>query len=122
MVARTDDVEERKEVGSLAGARKHGGGTALELADLRRHGVVRGVLQARVEIARLVEVEEPPHVLGRIVFPCRRLIDGDLARFRITGTIAALDAGGAEMLCHMKLLCTFVSMGAKRRWAPRIRS
>ena len=104
VISLAQDVEQREEVRRLAGARQHASGTALELGDLCRNGVVGGVLQTGVEISRLLEVEQTTHVLGRIVLPRRRLVDGDLTGLTVAGTIAALHAGRSKMLCHALLL------------------
>ena len=88
------DIEHGEEIGRLAGRRQHGSGAALELGDLRRHRVVGGVLQARVEIARLLKIEQLAHMLARVVLPRRVLIDGNLARLGIARAIAALHADG----------------------------
>ena len=107
VVAAPGDIEDSEEVRGLAGARQHRGGSALELADLGCDGVVGGVLQARVEVAGLLEVEQLAHVLGRVVLPRGRLVDGNLAGFGVTGAITALYARRSDMLCHkLLLLCT----------------
>ncbi len=101
VVARPRDVEHGEEIGRLAGRRQHGGGAALELGDLRRHRVIGGVLQARVEIARLLKIEQLAHVLARVVLPRRVLIDGNLARLGIARAIPALHADGFYGLGHV---------------------
>ena len=100
VVAAARDVEHGEEVSRLARRREHGRRAALQLGDLRRHGVVRGVGEARVEIAGLLEVEQAAHVLARVEFPGGGLVDGNLARLAVAGTVAALHAGGSDALAH----------------------
>ena len=100
MVAAAGDIEHREEVGSLARRGQHARRTALERGDLGRHGIVGGVLQAGVEVAGLLQVEQAPHVLGRVVFPRGGLVDGHLARATVLGLVAALHADGIDGLGH----------------------
>ena len=60
MVARTDDIEHGEEDGGLPGGCQHGGCAALKRGDTRRDGVVRRVLQAGIEIAAGLQIEQPP--------------------------------------------------------------
>ena len=92
VVAGLREVENRVEVGGLAGGREHGADAAFQRADLVRHDVVGGVLQARVEVARGFEVEEFAHLFARGVAPRRGLVDGELAGLAVFGLPAALDA------------------------------
>ena len=100
MVAFVADVEQGEEVGCLTGGGEHGSGAAFHFADLGGHGVVRGVLQARVEIPRLGKVEESAHLLARRVFERRRLDDRRCARFAVVRLVAALHADGVNMFAH----------------------
>ena len=63
------NVKDRKEVRSHARAREHRSGAALHLADLSGNQIARGVLQTAVEVARLLQVKQLAHVLGRVVLP-----------------------------------------------------
>ena len=101
MVARSGNVEHCEEVRRLARAGQHSCRAALKLADLRRHVIVRGVLQARVEVARLFQVEQLSHVLRRVVFPRGGLVNRNLARLRVARSITALHARGPHMLRHV---------------------
>ena len=69
VIASTGNVKDRKEVRRHARAREHRSGTALHLANLGGNQVARGVLQTTIEVARLLQVEQLAHVLGRIVLP-----------------------------------------------------
>ena len=69
VIAGTGHVKNREEVRSHARAREHRSGTALHLADLGGNQIARGVLQTAVEIARLLQVKQLAHVLGRVVLP-----------------------------------------------------
>ena len=100
VVSRAGDVEDGEEVRRLAGARQHGGGTALEFGDLCGHVVVRWVLQAGVEVTRLLEIEQAAHMLGGVVLPRGGLVDRHLAGLSVPGTVAALHAGRSDMLGH----------------------
>ena len=100
VIARTRDVEHGEEVRSLPRRREHGRRAALELGDLGRHGVVGGILQARVEVPGLLEVEQAAHVLARVELPGGGLVDGQLARLAVAGTVAALHASGADGFAH----------------------
>ena len=102
MITGAGNVKDREEVRGHARAREHRGGAALHLADLGGNQVARGVLQAAVEVARLLQIEQLAHVLGRVVLPRRGLIDRHLARLRITRTIAALNTRGTDsLLAHI---------------------
>ena len=69
VIAGAGNVKDREEVRSHARAREHRSGTALHLADLGGNQVARGILQTAIEVARLLQVEQLAHVLGRIVLP-----------------------------------------------------
>ena len=63
MVASLADVEYSVEIGSLTRTGEHSANTALELRNLLCNSVVGRVLQACVEIALLLQVEEHSHLL-----------------------------------------------------------
>ena len=96
VVARPGEVEHREEVRRLPRRREHARRGTLQLGYLGRHGVVRGVRKARVEIAGFLQVEKPSHVLARVELPRGGLVDGNLARLAVAGAVAALHARGAE--------------------------
>ena len=102
MVAAAGDVENREEIGRLAGGGQHGRRAALQLGDLGRHAVVGGVLQAGVEIAAGLQIEELAHVLGGVVFEGRALHDGDLPGLSVFRRVAALDTNGVDTLFHSR--------------------
>ena len=102
MIAGTGHVKDREEVRSHARAREHRGGASLHLADLGGNQIARGVLQAAVEVARLLQVKQLAHVLGRVVLPRGGLVDGHLARLGISRVIAALNTCGTDgLLAHI---------------------
>ena len=100
VVARAGKVEHGEEVAPPdPDRREHARRGSLQLGDLRCHGVVRGVREARlVEIAELFQVEQAAHVFARVELPGGGLVDGNLARLAVAGTVAALHAGGAHRL------------------------
>ena len=69
VIAGTGYVKDREEIRRHARAREHRCGAALHLADLGGNQIARGVLQTAVEIARLLQVKQLAHVLGRVVLP-----------------------------------------------------
>ena len=69
VIAGTGNVKDRKEVRGHTRTREHRSGTALHLADLGSNQVARGILQTAIEVARLLQVEQLAHVLGRVVLP-----------------------------------------------------
>ena len=104
MIAGAGDVEHREEVRRLARGGEHGRRAAFQLRDLRRHGIVGGVRQARVEVAGLLQIEQAPHMLARVVLPRGVLVDGHLARLAVAGPPPALHAGCSNPLAHSGLL------------------
>lgn len=101
VVACLADVEHGVEVGGLAGGGEYASYTALELVNLVGYGVVGGVLEAGVEVARGFEVEEVGHVLGGVVFEGSALDDGEDAALAILGLPSALHADGSGFtFCH----------------------
>ena len=102
VIAGTGNVKDREEVRSHARARKHRSGTALHLADLCGNQIARRVLQTAVEIARLLQVKQLAHVLGRVVLPRGGLVDGHLTRLCIARAIAALNTRRTDgLLAHI---------------------
>ena len=102
MVTAVGDVEHSIEVGRLAGGGEHGGGSTLHVADLGRHHVVGGVLQAGIEISAGLQVEQLAHVLAGVIFKCGGLDNGDLAGLAVARRIAALDALGIDgVIAHV---------------------
>ena len=88
------DIEQRKEVCGLTAGGEHGGSAALQLADLFGYHIAGGVLQAGVEIAVGLQVEQLAHVLAGSVLEGGGLDDGDLAGLAVAGGVAALHADG----------------------------
>ena len=101
MVAARGDIEHGKERRRRAGGRQHGRRAALERSDARGNMVVRRVLQAGVEIAVGLEVEELSHRAAGIIFECGALNDGDLPRLAVPRRIARLYAPCSKSyFCH----------------------
>ena len=98
VIASGSQVEDGEEVRRHTGARQHCRRAALELGDLRRDEVAGGVLEAAVEVAGLLKVEELAHVLGRVVLPGGGLPNRHLARLGVAGAIATLHAHGPDGL------------------------
>ena len=105
MIARAGNVEHGEEVRRLARGGEHGRRAPFQRSDLSGHRIIGGVGQARVEVAGLLQIEQAPHVLARIVLPRGVLVDGHLARLAIAGPPAALHADGSNALVHGGLLC-----------------
>ena len=96
------DVEQGQEVGGLPAGGQHGGGAPFQGGDLAGHGVAGGVLQAGVEVAVGLQVEQLAHVLAGVVLEGGGLDDGDLAGLAVAGGVAALHADGIAV--HRELL------------------
>ena len=118
VITGTGHVKDREEVRGHARTREHRSGAALHLADLGGNQIARGILQTAVEVARLLQVKQLAHVLGRVVFPRGGLVDGHLARLRIARMIAALNARGTDsLLAHIQLpYLGFVLFGSRYRY------
>ena len=96
MVACLADVEHGVEVGGLSAAGQHGPHAPFELRNLLGHHIVGGVLQARVEIAFLLEVEEHGHLLRVVIFERGALDDGWLDGFAILSLVASVHTEGSR--------------------------
>ena len=83
-----------KEVCGLSAGGKHSGGAAFQLADLFGYHVAGGVLQAGIEIAVCLQIEQLAHVLAGSVLEGGGLDDGDLTGFAVAGGVAALHTDG----------------------------
>ena len=116
VVARLAEVEQCEEVCSLTAGRQHGGGAALQLADLFRHQITGGVLQAGVEVAVGFEVEQLAHVLAGGILEGGGLDNGDLAGFAVAGGVAALHADGITVHCNILLywVCLYSTIPRQR--------
>jgi len=98
VVAGARDVEDGEEVGGHAAGGEEAGGAAFHGDDLGGDGVVGGVLEAGVEVAFALEVEEGAHGIAGGVFPGGGLDDGGLAGFAVAGLPSALDAEGSDLV------------------------
>ena len=99
------NIEQRHKVRCLTGAGQHGCAAALQRRDFRRNVVARRVLQAGIEIAAGLQIEQPAHFGAALVFERGALDDGDLAGFAVFRAVARLYAARTESkLCHGVLL------------------
>ena len=71
---------------------QHRGHAAFEGGDPRGDAVVGRVLEPRVEVAGLFEVEETAHLVAGRILEGRALDDGHLAGFAVGRVVAGLDA------------------------------
>ncbi len=94
MVAAGGNVEDRVEVGRLAGRGQHAGGAALHRRDFGGDIVVGGVLEAGVEVAGGLEVKELAHLLAGGVGEGGRLDDRDLAGLARLRGITGMEGRG----------------------------
>ncbi len=107
MVPRPGDVEQRHEVCGLSRGCQHGRRSALQGADLRRHGVIGGILEPGIEIAFGFQVKELSHVLAGVIAERRALHNGDLPGFSVPWAIARLYTFGAlSHICILPVLCS----------------
>ena len=100
VVATSCDVEDGKEIRCLPRRSEHGSTSAFEFTDLRGNGVVRGILQAGIEVSSFLKVEELPHELARVVLPGSALVDRDLTWLCIARMITALHACCSDLRGH----------------------
>ena len=98
MVPRGADVEDGKEVCRLAGGGEHGRRPPLQGADLGRHPVRGGVLQAGIEVALRLQVKQGAHGLAAAVAEGGTLDDGDVPGLAAGGHIAGVEALGAFLM------------------------
>ena len=92
MVPRLTDIETGEEIGRLPGRCQHCRDTALQSRYSCGDRIIGGILQTRIEIAVVFEIEESGHILGRIVLECCALYDGNLPGLAVSGLITRLDA------------------------------
>ena len=97
VVPRLADVQAGKEVRRLAGGGQDGTYAAFQRVDAGRDHVAGRVRQPRIEIARILEVEEPTHLVGGLIFERRALHDGHLPGFATSGLVARMDAQGVDL-------------------------
>ena len=104
MVAALGDVEHGVEGSSLTAGGEHSGTAALKGADAGGHHVVSGVLQAGIEVAAGLQVEELAHVLAGVVFESGALYDRNLTRLAILRGVASLNTDCTEFLIQFIFL------------------
>ena len=102
MVARLAEVEDREGRRRLPRARENRRHAPLERGDLLRHLVVRGVREARVEVARRLQVEEVRHLLRRLIAERGAGIHRHLTRLALLRLPTTLDAQRID--CHFSFL------------------
>lgn len=107
VVARLADVEHGEEVRRLTGTREHRSDTAFHGRNLGCHGVVGRVLQARVEVAAGLQVEQVGHRVAGLVLESGALVDGEDARFAVFRLPTALYAQSFDLGHFCLLLNTF---------------
>ena len=113
-----DNVKDGVKGSRLTGGGQHGRGSPLQGADLGRHVVIRGVLEAGVEVAVGLQVKELTHVLAGGVFERGGLDDGDLPGLSVSRGIAALDTLGIDLIITHKI--SFFLMGHGGQDRPNI--
>ena len=119
MVPTAGDVEDGVEVGRLSGGQEHGRGAPLQGADLGRHHVVGGVLQAGVEVAAGLQVEQLAHLLAGLIAEGGGLDDGDVPGLPVAGAVARVEAVGGDLIIgHGNSF--FLNGPAERKPAPGI--
>ena len=92
VVAGLADVEDGIEVGGLSRRGEHGTHTAFEGGDAACHGIVGRVLETRVEVALLLQVEEQRHLVAVLIFEGGALNNGEFDGFAVFRLIARVDA------------------------------
>ena len=90
MIAGLADVEHGIEVGSLSAAGEYGAYAPFEGCYFGCHGIVGWILQACVEIAFFLQVEEHGHFLGVIILESGALDDGEHAGVTVLGLPSCL--------------------------------
>ena len=91
MVTCVADIEGCVVVCSLSGGSQHRSDTAFQLADLFCDCIVRRVCESCIEISVLFQIEQTPHLLARLIFKGRALIDRENSRLPVLRLPAALD-------------------------------
>ena len=88
------DVADSKEYGGLTRRGKHCAYTAFQSGNLGSYSLRRGILQPCIEKSGLLEVKQPGHLLGSIVFESCTLIDRQYARLSVLRLPTALHTEG----------------------------
>ena len=105
MVPRPADVQAGEQVRRLAGRGQDRAHTAFQGGDPGRDGIVGGILEPGIEITAVLQVEEPAHLVGSLVFESRALDDGNLSWITLSGLVTGLhakrtDAGSLLLFSH----------------------
>jgi len=111
------DIENGIERGGLAGSGQRSAGAAFERGDFRGHRVVGRILKARIKVPLPLKVEEPAHLLARIVFESGALDNRYRAGFAVFRRITRVDAVGFNTaFVHVRppLFLSQTSLGIRR--------
>ena len=100
VVARLADVEAGIEVRRLSAGSEHGTHTALKSRNACRYMVVGGILQACIEIARILQVKQLAHLQTGFILEGGTLHNGHLARLALSGLVTRLNTQGSDILFH----------------------
>ena len=107
MVTAGGNIENGVEGGRLAGGEQHGSGASLQGADLGRHGVVGGVLEAGIEIAAGLQIKQLAHLLAGLIAEGGGLDDGEIPWLPVSGAVARMQAVGADLIVTHALIPSF---------------
>ena len=83
MIAAGCNVENSKEICSLAGRCQHTGRSALHIRYFRRHIIICRILQTGIKIAALLQIKQFSHSGARFIFERRTLNDRNLPRLPV---------------------------------------
>ena len=105
VVAGLTNIEHGIEVGSLSARREHGPHPTFERSNLSGHGIVGGILQTRIEIALLFQIEKVGHLFCIIILERGALHNGQHARLSVLGLPPCLHAqcGRFQIFFHVRL-------------------
>ena len=95
------------EVGCLSAGCQHSGHTTFEGGNLGGYCIVRRVLQAGIEIAAFLQIEQFSHLLARLILECRALIDREDTGFSFLGLPTGLYAQGFRFEFVIHIGCFF---------------
>ena len=108
MVAGAADIQAGEQIGCLPRGGQHRTHAAFQVGDLGGYVVVGRVLETGVEIPALLQVEQPAHLVGSLIFEGRALDDRNLSGFPFAGLVARLHAARADALlahCSLRFCC-----------------
>ena len=108
VVTRMADVDDCHHRSGLAGGRQHGADAAFQRGNLLLHGIQRGVAQAGVEKAVVVQIKEAAHRLRRFVAECRALHNRQNTRLPVAGVVSRVYAFRIDPIIAHLLYTPFV--------------